>query len=179
MQTLSTFERQHLLQKTAFFLAGIGVLTASSYIAVPMVPVPVTMQTLAVLLVGAVAGPRTGLAMIVSWLALAGAGVPVLADGKLGIAAFVGPTAGFLLAFPVAAFFAGVAARTFARGHISRFASFLGLHALILLAGWSWLATIIGAQEAFLAGVAPFLIGAVIKSGLGAAILALFPQKSH
>lgn len=171
-QTVTMTDQSKLVRNAAIFIAGIGVLTASSYVAVPMVPVPVTMQTLAVLLVGAVAGPRMGLAMIVSWLSLAALGAPVLAGGKTGLLAFTGPTAGFLLSFPVAGFLAGVATRTFAAGHLSRLSAFLGLHVLILLAGWTWLATLIGTEAAFTAGVAPFLVGALIKSALGAAILA-------
>lgn len=172
--TLSMSDPKALLRPLALFLSGVVVLTASSYVSVPMVPVPVTMQTLAVLLVGALAGPRLGLAMIVSWLALAAAGAPVLADGKAGPVAFVGPTAGYLLSFPVAGYLAGLATRTVARDHVSRFAAFLGLHGVILLAGWAWLATVIGAQEAFTLGVVPFLVGSLIKSGLGAAIMAAF-----
>ena len=177
-QTISVNDPKTLLSPVAALVCGIAVLTASSYVSVPMIPVPVTMQTLAVLLVGAVAGPRLGLAMIVSWLGLAAAGAPVLADGKFGLAAFVGPTAGYLLSFPVAGFLAGVMSRSIATGHVSRFAGFLGLHGLILFSGWAWLATIAGGSEAFALGVAPFLVGAVLKSGLGAAILALFDRQS-
>ena len=67
--------------------------------------------------------------------------------------------------------------QTLARGHISRALSFLGLHGLILMAGWAWLATLVGAEAAFTAGVAPFLVGAVIKSALGAAVLAAIPAR--
>ncbi|MEM5518461.1 biotin transporter BioY [Henriciella sp. AS95] len=169
-------DRTLYLRNAAILIAGIAVLTASSYAAVPMIPVPVTMQTLAVLLVGAIAGPRMGLAMIVSWLGLAALGAPVLAGGKMGIAAFVGPTAGFLLSFPLAGFLAGIATRTFATGHLSRFAAFIGLHGLILGMGWAWLSTLIGAEAAFMSGVAPFLVGGLIKSALGAAILAAFDK---
>ena len=179
MHTLTQSSFELLLRRVTFVLAGVGVLTASSYVSVPMLRVPITLQTLAVILVGALAGPRTGLVMIVSWLSLAAAGFPVLADGKSSLAAFVGPTAGFLLAFPVAGFLAGVMVRSLARGHVSRFASFLGLHAFILFAGWAWLATLIGADQAFAVGVAPFLIGAVIKSGLGTAIYALFAARTR
>ncbi|WP_300395994.1 biotin transporter BioY [Henriciella sp.] len=175
-QTISMHEPRTLLRPAALFLGGIAVLTASSWVAVPMVPVPVTMQTLAVLLVGALAGPRFGFAMIVFWLGLAALGAPVLSEGKAGIAAFVGPTAGYLLAFPVVGYLAGLGVKTVMTGHVSRFAGFLALHGLILLTGWAWLATIIGAREAFAAGVAPFLIGALIKSGLGAAIMAAFDR---
>lgn len=177
MKLTSTMpDRLNRLRPAALFLSGIAVLTASSWVSVPMVPVPVTMQTLAVLLIGALAGPRLGLAMIVSWLGLAAAGAPVLADGKAGLTALVGPTAGYLLAFPVAGYLAGLGAKTVMRGHVSRFAGFLALHGVILLAGWAWLSTITGASEAFALGVVPFLVGTLIKSGLGAAVMAAFDR---
>lgn len=179
MHTLTQSNLELIVRRLTFILAGIGLLTAASYASVPMLPVPITLQTLAVLLVGALAGPRLGLAMVVSWLSLAAAGFPVLSDGKAGLAAFVGPTAGFLLAFPVAAYLSGVIVRSAAKGHAGRFAGFLGLHAFILFAGWAWLATLIGADKAFSAGVAPFLIGAGIKSALGTAIYALFAGKAR
>ena len=158
------------------FAIAICVLTASSYVSVPMFPVPVTMQTLAVLMVGAVAGPRMGAAMVASWLGLAMMGAPVLAGGKGGLVAFAGPTAGFLAAFPVAAFLAGYAARM--TSPLAHFAGFLALHGVILLMGWAWLAALIGAEAAFASGVVPFLIGAAIKSGLAASLLAVLPKRA-
>ena len=141
-----------------------------------MYPVPVTMQTLAVLMVGALMGPRLGAAMVVSWLALALAGAPVLASGAGGPAAFIGPTAGFLASFPVAAVLAGYVARA---GHpAAHFAGFLALHGLILAMGWAWLATLIGPEAAFTAGVAPFLIGALIKAALAASLLVVLPKRA-
>lgn len=178
MQAFTMPDRTQILRKTAILIAGVAVLTASSYAAVPMVPVPITMQTLAVLLVGAVAGPRMGLAAIVSWLGLAALGLPVLANGN-GAAAFIGPTAGFLFSFPIAGFLAGVANRTIAKSHVSRFGAFITLHLLILAMGWAWLATIIGPEAAFLSGVVPFIVGGVIKSALGAAILAALDKNGR
>ena len=163
-----------LLRPVALFVCAIAALTASSYVSVPMYPVPVTMQTLVVLLVGALAGPRMGTAMVLSWLGLAAAGAPVLSNGG-STAAFVGPTAGYLASFPIAAFLAGLAVKTVAKGHISRFAAFMGAHVVILALGWAWLSTLIGAEAAVAAGVTPFLIGAVIKSALGAALMAALP----
>ncbi len=128
--------------------------------------------------VGAVAGPRMGLAAIVSWLGLAALGAPVLANGN-GAAAFVGPTAGVLFSFPIAGFLAGVATRTIAKSHVSRFGAFITLHLLILAMGWAWLATIIGPEAAFLSGVVPFIVGGVIKSALGAAILAALDKNGR
>ena len=158
------------------FAIAICVLTASSYVSVPMYPVPVTMQTLAVIMVGALAGPRLGAAMVLSWLGLAMMGAPVLAGGSNGLAAFAGPTAGYLAAFPVAALLAGYVVR--ATHPAMHFAGFLAIHALILAVGWAWLSGFMGAEAALAAGVTPFLIGALIKSGLGASLLVVLPKRA-
>ena len=83
------------------------------------------------------------------------------------------------LAFPVAGFLSGLAVRSSARSHAARFGTFLGLHGLILLSGWAWLSTLIGASAAFAVGVGPFLIGAVIKSGLAAALCLVIGPKQR
>ncbi|TJV18529.1 MAG: biotin transporter BioY, partial [Mesorhizobium sp.] len=80
---------------------GTVFLALASYIEVPMVPVPVTMQTFAVTLIGAVYGWRLGAATIVAWLVEGAIGLPVLSGGAAGAHHFVGPTAGYLFAFPV------------------------------------------------------------------------------
>jgi biotin transport system substrate-specific component len=157
--------------------AGIAVLTLSSYVAIPMVPVPVTLQTLAVLLMGAVLGPRMGAAVVTAWLAMALAGAPVLAGGKVGLLAFTGPTAGYLLAFPVAAFLAGYLPKAQSlSAHGLRLAGFLGLHVVILTAGWAWLSMALGTETAFAAGVVPFIAGTLLKSALATAVLAALPR---
>ena len=164
------------LRPVAIGLAGIAALTVSSYVSLPMVPVPVTMQTLVVVLLGAVAGPRMGAAIVLSWLGLALMGAPVLAGGKTGLLAFAGPTAGYLFAFPVAAFLAGFMPKgqTLAL-HGARFAGFLGLHALILTVGGGWLATLTTPEIALTSGVVPFLAGSLLKSALAAAVIAAMP----
>ncbi len=83
-------------------LFGTLVLAASSQVSVPMVPVPMTMQTLAVTLVGALYGWRLGGLTILVWLAQGALGLPVFAGGSGGFVRFFGPTAGYLLAFPIA-----------------------------------------------------------------------------
>lgn len=170
-----------LAQRDArLFLAGaigVCVLTASSYVAVPMYPVPVTMQTLAVLFLGVVMGPRAGALTVLSWLGLALAGAPVLAGASGGPGAFVGPTAGYLASFPVAAFLAGILPRAGSLlQHAVLFAAMLGLHGLILLMGWMWLSGLIGPEAALASGVFPFLAGAVLKAGLATAFAAILPQ---
>lgn len=157
-------------------VCGIAALTVSSYVSLPMVPVPVTLQTLVVVLLGAVAGPRAGAAIVMAWLGLALAGAPVLAGGKTGLLAFAGPTAGYLFAFPVAAFLAGFLPKGQALAqHGVRFAGFLGLHVLILALGGGWLAMLSTPEIALASGVVPFLAGSLLKSALAAAMIAAMP----
>ncbi|MEM9738659.1 MAG: biotin transporter BioY [Pseudomonadota bacterium] len=155
---------------------GICVLTASSYLSVPMYPVPVTLQTLAVVMIGVVLGPRAGALTVLSWLGLAMAGVPVLAGATGGPVAFVGPTAGYLLCFPFAAFLAGMLPRAENLfQHATVFGAMLALHGLILLAGWAWLSLLIGPETALIAGVVPFLIGGALKAGLATVLSGVLP----
>ena len=164
--------------KLAAILAGSLFLTLSSYLEVPMIPVPVTMQTFAVALVGALYGWRLGGLTIVAWLMQGALGLPVLAGGAAGAAHFVGPTAGYLFAFPVAGMAVGWLAE---RGWNGRrpwraFAAMLIGNGLCLILGAAWLAALIGLEPAIMTGLAPFLIGAVLKAGLGALTLRLMTR---
>lgn len=153
-------------------------LALSSYIEVPMVPVPVTMQTFAVAMVGALYGWRLGAITIIAWLAEGALGLPVLAGGASGTLHFVGPTGGYLFAFPVVGALVGWLAERGWNGHrpVLAFVSMLLGNLLCLVLGAAWLATIIGVEAAFTSGVAPFIIGGVLKSVLGAAVLALLAR---
>ena len=158
-------------------------LALSSYVQVPMIPVPVTMQTFAVTLVGAVYGWRLGSITIIAWLLEGAAGLPVLAGGASGVQHFLGPTGGYLFAFPVAGALMGWLAERGWNGDRVALA-FLGMllsNAVCLALGAAWLATLIGPQRAIALGVTPFLVGALLKSALGAAVLKLLasrPKKS-
>ena len=166
--------------KLAAILAGSLFLTLSSYLEVPMIPVPVTMQTFAVALVGALYGWRLGGLTIVAWLMQGALGLPVLAGGAAGAAHFIGPTAGYLFAFPVAGMAVGWLAE---RGWNGRrpwraFAAMLIGNGLCLILGAAWLAALIGLEQAVMTGLAPFLIGAVLKAGLGALTLRLMTRST-
>lgn len=155
-------------------LAGSWLLAASSWAEVPMYPVPMTLQTYALLVIAGLSGPRLALEIVFVWLAQAAMGLPLLADGASGLAPFVGPTAGYLLGFLVAPGLVGwLAARPDGRSWRSLTANFLAAHALILLLGWAWLATGLGAKAAFAGGVAPFLAGALLKTILAVATVKL------
>ncbi|MEO2038571.1 MAG: biotin transporter BioY [Martelella sp.] len=162
-----------LAWKAAAVFLGSLFLALSSYIEVPMVPVPVTMQTFAVTLVGALYGWRLGGLTIVAWLMEGALGLPVLAGGAAGFAHFMGPTGGYLFAFPIAGMVAGFLAERGWNGHrvALAFLAMLAGNAVCLLLGAAWLSLMIGVGAAFTAGVLPFLLGAVLKSALAAAVL--------
>ncbi len=157
---------------------GTGILAASSYVSVPMIPVPITMQTLAVTLIGALYGWRLGAATVVAWLAEAAMGMPVLANGAGGLHAFAGPTAGYLFSFPIVAAVTGLLAEKGWNGHrpVLAFVAMMFANLLCLVIGGAVLAFMIGAEKAFLLGVLPFLVGAALKSALGAALLRLLAR---
>lgn len=151
-------------------------LALSSYIEVPMVPVPVTMQTFAVTLIGALYGWRLGAVTIAAWLVEGAVGFPVLSGGVGGASYFVGPTGGYLFAFPVVGALVGWLAE---RGWndnrvVLAFAAMLLGNLACLVLGTIWLAVMIGTEQAITFGFLPFLLGGLLKSALGAATLKLF-----
>ncbi|GGA70463.1 biotin transporter BioY [Edaphobacter acidisoli] len=151
-------------------VAGTLFLTASSWISVPIQPIPITMQTYAVIVIGALFGARLGSATVIAWLIEAALGLPVLAHGAGGAAVFLGPTAGYLFSFPVAAAFVGwLSDRKLDRGLVPSLLSMLGGNAINLVLGVMWLAITLGWRHAFLAGFLPFWIGGVAKAGLATA----------
>lgn len=166
-------QNRSLAWQVGAVVLGTLVLAASSYIEVPMVPVPITMQTFAVTLIGALYGWRLGGMTIVAWLIEGALGLPVLSGGAAGAIHFVGPTAGYLFAFPLAGAVMGWLAERGWNGKrpVLAFVGMLAANGVCLAFGAAWLALSIGAEQAVTYGVVPFLIGAVLKSGLGAALL--------
>ena len=159
-------------------IVGSLLLALSSQIKVPMYPVPMTMQTFAVTLIGALYGWRLGAITITAWLFEAALGLPVLANGNGSLLSFVGPTAGYLFAFPIVGALVGwLVERGWngSRPSLAFVAMLIG-NALCLVFGALWLSTLIGVEKAIIAGVLPFLIGGVLKSALGAAILVAFER---
>lgn len=153
-------------------LAFAALMALGAQVDVPMHPVPMTMQSFAVLLAGAALGPIRGVAAVAIYLAAAAIGLPVLSEGASGLAPFAGATAGYIFAFPIAAGLAGLAARRgLLDGWVRGTAILFALHLLLLGMGGAWLATKIGPGAAWSNGVQPFLIGAAAKSLLVLAAL--------
>ncbi len=134
-------------------------------IPLPGTPVPFTLQAVFVLLAGAVLGPGLGAASQAAYLAVGALGAPVFAMGG-GLGYLLGPTGGYLLAFPAAAFAVGVIAGG-TGGVLRTLAGLVAGMAIIQLGGMIGLAVVTGSIErAFSQGVGPFLALGVVKIGL-------------
>lgn len=140
-----------------------------AHVAVPLgfTPVPMTLQTLFVLLAGVLLGPAAGAASQLLYLGLGVAGVPVFAMGAAGLPWLLSPTGGYLMAFPAAAALAGWIAGG-ERGRVRTAVALLVATAAIFTSGAAWLSALteLEAREVFASGVQPFLPGAVIKAAI-------------
>ena len=162
-------------------------LCAQISIPLPWTPVPITGQTLGLLLTGAILGPRRGALAMLLYLAEGAAGLPVFAGGTGGMARLLGPTGGYLFSYPIVAALLGVlAVRGWDRRIPSALLMFLIGNVVVYLFGVSWLNIYkgtFGQVSLMWAGVYPFLIGDAIKIGLAALALpgawALFGKRSE
>lgn len=157
----------------AIVLAVIGslLLTISAKIQVPFWPVPMTMQTFVVLVLGVAYGWRLAGATVLLYLAQGALGLPVFAGGG-GLAYMAGPTGGYLAGFLLAAVAVGwLAERGWARSAPSTLAAMLIGTAIIFGCGIAWLATLIGLPQAISAGLVPFLLSEAVKIALATALV--------
>lgn len=161
-----------LVHRVGLILAGSALLALSARITVPMVPVPMTMQTLALLLIAATFGARLSLETLLAYLAQGAVGLPVFAGGAAGVAHFFGPTGGFLVGFALSAFVIGwLVDRGHARGIFSAAIVLLAGHLLLFVPGVLWLAKFIGFEAAFVKGFWLFVPGTLLKTALALALL--------
>ncbi len=154
-----------LLRTLVLALLGSLLLWASARIQIPFYPVPMTLQTAAVLLVGLVAGSRLGALTVGVYLLEGALGLPVFAgtpERGIGLAYMLGPTGGYLLGFALAAWLAGLAAERGVRG-ATLLAVLLAANAAIYLPGLLWLSLFVGWDGALAVGLVPFLLGDGLK----------------
>jgi biotin transport system substrate-specific component len=160
------------LRAAVLAVAGSLLLTASAKIQVPFWPVPMTMQTFAVLIIGMTCGPRLGVATVAIYLAQGAMGLPVFAGAAAGPAYMVGPTGGYLAGFLVSAFVVGhLARRGWDRRLASGVAAFVIGDAVLFACGLAWLSGLAGVETAVGAGLLPFLPGEALKIGLAATLM--------
>lgn len=163
-------------KQVVMVLAGIAALVISAQIRVPMWPVPVTMQTFAVLTIGATFGTRLGLVTLLGYILLGAAGVAVFAGEASGLAYIAGPTGGYLVGFVIAAGLMGAMAR---RGWDKSVAGMAGAMlvgtATIYTFGLAWMAYLFaadkGAAWVLQYGMVNFLAGDALKLVLAALIV--------
>jgi biotin transport system substrate-specific component len=146
----------------------------AAQVAIPIGPVPITGQTFAVLLTGALLGSRLGAAAIIAYLVEGTCGLPFFAAGSGGLAHLLGPTGGYLVAFPAAAYITGAFSE---HGWDKRFitaaaAMFVG-SVVIILAGLSWFSVLTHTPlvTSLRIGLVPFIFGDIVKIVLAAALL--------
>jgi biotin transport system substrate-specific component len=158
------------------FAVALTAAAAQFTVPVPFTAVPFTLTPLVVLLAGAALGSRLGAAAQIAYLALGIAGLPVFAPSLIlppGAARILGPTGGYLLAYPAAAFVTGILAeRGWNRSFLSSVAAMLAGLAVIYTGGLSWMLVYTGSfQAAILQGIVPFVVADVAKAVMAAMLL--------
>lgn len=162
-----------LTRSVAMVAAGSLVLAVSAKIQVPFWPVPMTMQSLAVLMIGITFGGRLATATVLAYLAEGLAGLPVFASAGAGPGYFMGPSAGYLLGFLIAAPMIGWLAQRGWDRTLGRVAVAMALgHVLLFVPGMLWLAASLGLSQAVAVGLTPFIGATIVKTGLGVALVA-------
>ncbi len=135
-------------------------------------PVPFTMQTFAVLMIGALFGARRGSLTVIAYLIEGSAGLPIFSHGRGGLPVLFGPTGGFLFGFVAAALLTGfLAQRGWDRRVITTILAMIIGNLLIYVFGLLWLSLLTGFRSAMATGVYPFIAGDLVKIGLAAALL--------
>jgi biotin transport system substrate-specific component len=159
----------------ALAVAGVAVHTVSAQVAVPLpfTPVPLTLQTLSVLLLAAAYGPRLATATFASYLALGMAGAPVFSLGRNGLAVLATPSLGYLLGMLAATVVVGyLARRGWDRRPVTTVAAMVVGNLVIYAGGVAWWLVLgFGPGEAVDGGVLPFLPGDAVKIAVAAAAL--------
>jgi len=164
----------------ALVAVGAALVAALAQVEVPLWPVPVTGQTLGVVVVGAALGARRGAAALVTYLVAGLAGLPVFAGFTGSIAAVAKPSFGFIIGFVFAAFVAGwFAERAWDRKPVLAFVGFAAASVIPFLFGVPYMAfilnTVLGANLGFeaiiAAGVTPFIVGGIVKAALAAVLV--------
>ena len=165
----------------ALVTAGVALVALLARVEIPMWPVPVSGQTLAVLLVGATLGAKRAAISMTSYMLVGLAGLPVFAGGTSGPAYILAPSFGFIVGFiPAAAFIGWLAERTWDRRPLLALVGFLGASVIPFVFGVPYLGFMLARLGAahdpatlWAVGVAPFLVGGVVKWLIAASVLPL------
>ena len=160
---------------SVLFITALTAAAAQISIPLPFTDVPLTFQPMVVLIGGLALGPRLGVASQLLYLAAGIAGFPVFAASAVlppGAARLLGPTGGYLMAYPLAAFVTGyLGARGFDRRYLTSFLAMAAGLAVCFACGLTWLSLLVGPQAALAAGFYPFIVKDAIKLALAAGVM--------
>jgi biotin transport system substrate-specific component len=150
---------------TQIFLSSLLIaFCAQISLPLPFSPVPLSLQTFAVMMVGGMLGSRKGTISVLLYLAESMLGMPVLAGGLADPLALIGPKGGYLMGFVFQAYIAGwFAERIHTFGKSGLMISLFAAYALVLVTGTLWLSQFVGLSNAFVMGTLPFIPGAIAK----------------
>lgn len=154
--------------------AGAALTAGAAQLAIPLWPVPITMQTLAVLLVGSSLGATRGAASMALYLVLGAIGLPIFSDGEAGFAVLFGSTGGYIVGFVFAAALTGwLAQRNWDKKFLGAGLSFLAGTVVIFAFGLVGLSLALGGtlEQTLAWGLYPFIIGGIVKAAIAAALI--------
>ena len=165
MEAIKNLNLEKIFKSTLIILVGTALITISAKIKIPFYPVPMTMQTFMILLIGITFGYKIGLATVTLYLLEGMLGLPVFANSPekgIGMAYFVGPTMGYLIGFLVAVYFAGLF--KYDKGLFNTFIKLIFSVSFIYIFGIIWLGNLIGWEKPlFKLGAEPFLLAELFK----------------
>ncbi|MBS1165355.1 MAG: hypothetical protein H6R00_1380 [Proteobacteria bacterium] len=157
--------------RTALIIVGgTALMTLAAKIQIPFWPVPMTLHTVAVMLFAVTLGPRLSLSIFLAYLAAGAAGLPVFSGSPergIGLAYMAGPTGGYLAGYLVATWMVGTLAA--GRGIVGRLLAMLAGLVPVYALGLAWLAVYVPADKLIALGIAPFILGDIVKVALVAA----------
>ena len=165
MEAIKNLKLEKIVKLTLISIVGSILITISAKTKIPFYPVPMTMQTFVILLIGITLGYKIGLATVTLYLFEGIMGFPVFANSPekgIGITYFIGPTMGYLVGFLVAVYFSGLF--KYDRGIINTFFKLIFSVSFIYIFGIVWLGTLIGWEKPiFKLGAQPFLLAELFK----------------
>ena len=165
MEAIKNLKFEKIIKLTLITIVGSILITISAKVKIPFYPVPMTMQTFIILLIGITLGYKIGLATVTLYLFEGIIGLPVFASSPekgIGIVYFIGPTMGYLIGFLIAVYFAG--SFKYDKGIINTFLKLIFSVSFIYILGLIWLGTLIGWDKpVFKFGAQPFLLAELFK----------------
>ena len=170
MELVKSLKQSKIIKNVFLALLGSIILAISSKIKIPFYPIPMTMQTLAVLVIGVLFGWKLGIATIILYLFEGIIGLPVFAgtpEKGIGLIYFTGPTMGYLIGFIPAVFFSGLLRVDFKYNLFVRFILNFALYSFsvsfIYIFGLIWLNNFVQADQLLAFGALPFLPAEILK----------------